>query len=136
MAETLINEPVLLDTDVLIDYLNGKDHARQQILAISADRCLLSDITVMELYAGSIDKKEYQAFEKNLRDFTVIHLSSMTSMEAMKLVKEYCLSHSVDVPDMLNAALSLEYGLTLFTYNIKDYKHIPAIRLYANYRKV
>lgn len=135
MAETLIHELVLLDTDVLIDYLNGRDHARQQILAISVDRCLISDITVMELYAGCMNKKEYQTFEKNLRDFTVVHLSNMTSMEATKLVKKYCLAHRVDVPDMLNAALSLEYGLFLFTYNIKDYKHIPAIRLYANHRK-
>lgn len=40
------------------------------------------------------------------------------------------LSHGLAIPDALIAATSLETGLRLFTYNVRDFKFIKGLNLY------
>ena len=48
----------------------------------------------------------------------------------IRLYKQYKLSHGLDMPDSLIAATAIELDLSLFTYNIKDFRYISGIRLY------
>ena len=45
--------PILLDTDILIDFLRGHDEAVSFVNA-NLDRIILSFIVVAELYAGAL----------------------------------------------------------------------------------
>ena len=46
-----MSRPILLDTDVLIDFLRGYDKA-VSFVNVNLDRIILSSIVVAELYAG------------------------------------------------------------------------------------
>jgi len=41
------------------------------------------------------------------------------------------LSHNLQIPDAIIAASAVTFKLPLFTYNLKDFKFIPNIRLYT-----
>ena len=69
-------------------------------------------------------------FEKILNNYTIISLDPEISLLGISLYKKYKLSHGLDMPDSLIAATAIELDLTLFTYNIKDFRFIPGIRLY------
>jgi predicted nucleic acid-binding protein len=47
----------------------------------------------------------------------------------MQLQQQYVLSHQLGIPDALIAATALIYDLELRTYNLKDFRFIPGIRL-------
>ena len=44
-------KPIVVDTDVLIDFLRGREQA-VSFVNLEADRIILSSIVVAELYAG------------------------------------------------------------------------------------
>ena len=50
----------------------------------------------------------------------------------MQLIQDYKLSHDLQIPDAIIAALSITFDIPLFTYNIKDFKFIPELNLYKN----
>jgi hypothetical protein len=46
-----VSKPIVVDTDVLIDFLQGYEEAIS-LVAASSDRIVVSSIVVAELYAG------------------------------------------------------------------------------------
>ena len=49
---------------------------------------------------------------------------------AVNMVKQYCLSHTLDIDDALIAATAIYHNIELFTLNTKDFKFIPNLKLY------
>ena len=47
-----------------------------------------------------------------------------------KVVKQYCLSHKLKLPDAQIAATAILYNVELFTLNRKDFAYIPNLKLY------
>ena len=52
------------------------------------------------------------------------------SKVAVDLVKQYCLSHKLKLPDAQIAATALHFNAELFTLNRKDFAYIPNLKLY------
>jgi predicted nucleic acid-binding protein len=50
----------------------------------------------------------------------------------MNLIKNYSLSHKLNIPDALIAASAIVTQSKLLTLNIKDFKYIPDIELYVS----
>jgi hypothetical protein len=46
------------------------------------------------------------------------------------LLKNYLLSHNLQIADAIIAATSLVYDIPLFTHNKKDFRYIPNLNLY------
>ena len=63
----------LFDTNILIDYLNGRDESRRE-LGRYRER-LVSVVTWMEVLAGAHDAPEADVIEMFLRDFRVAELT-------------------------------------------------------------
>ena len=125
------NEIILCDSNVMIDWINQRQKAINDLHWIKG--CIaLSIITEYEIIAGAKDKVMQKRFEKFLGNYLIISLDQKISLLGISLFKKYKLSHGLDMPDSLIAATAIELDIPLFTYNQKDFRFISGIRLYEN----
>jgi len=127
-------QEIICDTDVMIEYFDGKKERHRQtkeiVEKIGLDNILLSAITEMELIKGITNKEHGQIVHKRLKRFDIISLTPEITVQAIELLNNYHLSHGLAIPDALIAATALETDLKLYTYNQKDFKFIKGIKLY------
>lgn len=119
----------LCDTCILIDYLRGKEEAKDQLSADRTKGLGMSAITYMELMVGARNKKEVVSIKKAFADFEIIELTYAISIKARNLIEMFTKSHGLLIPDALIAATALEFELPLSTLNISDFKFIPNLTL-------
>lgn len=127
-----MNRNILIDTDIVIDFLRGKEQA-VSLFKSNPDSIQFSAITVAEIYAGVKGKKEELEVERLFSIFPVIETTKDIAMEAGKLVKQYRPSHSVELPDAIIAATCLLSDMELNTLNIKHYPMFSGLK--PPYRK-
>jgi predicted nucleic acid-binding protein len=84
----------------------------------------------MELIAGAANKAELKLLNKNIHRFNILLINPQITSIALNLVEAYRLSHKIDIPDAIIAASALYSNLTLFTYNLRDYRFIDNLRLF------
>ncbi|RYY15602.1 MAG: type II toxin-antitoxin system VapC family toxin [Cytophagaceae bacterium] len=121
-----MTKTLLLDSDVLIDYL------RQRPLAVAYLRTLpivplLSAIVVAELFSGVRDGQERTQLEAFIRACRVVPVDEQIAMQAGLLRRQYRLSHRPELPDMLIAATALAHNATLVTLNAKHFSMLPDV---------
>lgn len=121
---------VICDTNVFGHYFIGHESTAVELQRIGEANILLPSVTWMEIIRGSADRKAQAIIEKRIAKFTVVHIDENISVRAVQLIHSYHLSHGLNIPDALIAATALELDLELFTYNTKDFKFLPDIRLY------
>jgi predicted nucleic acid-binding protein len=85
----------------------------------------------MELYRGMQNKKELNEMQKKISQYNILHFNEDVSKSAIDLTNKFRLSHNLQIPDAIIAAMSVVYSIELFTYNLKDFKFVPGIKLYA-----
>ena len=86
----------------------------------------------MELYRGMEHKKEMIEMQKKINQYNILHFNEETSKHAIELVNKFKLSHNLQIPDAIIGAMCIVYDIDLFTYNTKDFKFLPGIKLYAS----
>jgi len=118
---------IIVDTDIVIDFLRGNNHAVSYVKSESKSICF-SVITVSEIYAGIKGKKEEAEIERLFSIFPVIAATSEIAREAGKLVNIYRLSHAVEIPDAIIAATCILSGAELSTCNVKHYPMFKALK--------
>ena len=123
-------QPVIIDTDIFIDFSLDRSDATQT-LALLEDQFILSVsvITAMELYSGCRSKKDLKKVDELLSDIYVEFVSESISKTAFQLMKRFRSSHGVEINDMLIAATSLDRKTKLISKNQKHYKFLPDIEL-------
>ncbi|WP_140936696.1 type II toxin-antitoxin system VapC family toxin [Sphingobacterium lumbrici] len=131
----MATQKVICDTDVLIEFFDEKKARHSQTTAtineIGIDNILISAISKMEMIKGTLHKEHSQQVAKKLKRLDTILLSPEITIRTIELLNTYHLSHGLAIPDALIAATSLETGLKLFTYNIRDFKFIKGLNLYS-----
>jgi predicted nucleic acid-binding protein len=115
-----MSRKILVDTDIVIDFLRGNKQAISYLKSKSKSICF-SVITVAEVYAGIKGKKEEVEVERLFSIFPVISATNEIAREAGKYVNTYRPSHSIEIPDAIIAATCLLSGVELSTLNIKHY---------------
>ncbi|MEB3316628.1 MAG: type II toxin-antitoxin system VapC family toxin [Cyanobacteriota bacterium] len=132
MSPSAPSEVLVLDSDVLIDYLRDQPQAvaflegTEQALAISA-------ITIAELYAGVRDGEERQQLDTFVAAFTVLPLECQPAQRAGLWRRQYGPSHGTGLADALIAASVEAAGATLVTLN---QRHFPMLaRVLVPYAK-
>ena len=119
---------IILDTNILIEILKGNQKTIKTVESLDS-KISISSISVMELFYGALNKAELNKLEKFVSLFNIIYLDENISKIAIKLIKTYAKSHSLDIPDSLIAATALTTNAKLFTYNKKDFKYIDKVEL-------
>lgn len=88
-----MTQPILPDTDVLVDFLRGHSKAVTFIDA-HVSRIILSSIVVAELYAGAKGETEHAALDKLVSLFRVVPVCDSIA-KAGGLYKRVTASHTV-----------------------------------------
>ncbi|MBC7921775.1 MAG: type II toxin-antitoxin system VapC family toxin [Ferruginibacter sp.] len=116
-------ESLLIDTDVLIDYLRGKAEA-VSYLESRSESLLISVITVAELYAGIRDGAERKKLDEFTRAFGIVAVDREIAVNGGLYRRDYLKSHNVGLADALIAATAEIHRARLVTLNGK---HFPML---------
>jgi len=120
-------ESLLLDTDVLIDFLRGYSKAVNFVNANSS-RIILSSIVVAELYAGVKGELELKVLENFISLFRVLPVTSEIAKTGGLYKRDYVKSHGVGLADAIIAATCEAENAELKTLNVKHYPMIKGLK--------
>jgi len=95
---------MIVDTNIIIDLLNGKKEAFKFLDSNLRNNLLLSVVSVSEIYAGIRGEKEVQLLEDLLTIFELIPVNKSIAVEAGFLINKFRASHGIEIPDALIAA--------------------------------
>jgi predicted nucleic acid-binding protein len=128
-----MDERLLIDTDVLIDYLRGKAEAVAYLENLT-ESLLVSVITVAELYAGVREGAERTKLDGFIRAFEIVPVDREIAIRGGLYRRDYMKSHNVGLADALIAATAEMRQATLVTLNSK---HFPMLaNVVVPYQKV
>ncbi len=123
---------LLIDTDVLIDYLRGYPDAVSYLDGLT-DPLLVSVINVAELYAGVREGDERTRLDQFVRAFQMVPVDPGIAQKGGLFRRDYLKSHNVGLADALIAATADILQCTLVTLN---QKHFPMLNnVFVPYRK-
>jgi predicted nucleic acid-binding protein len=127
-----MEKPILLDTDVLIDFFRGFDKAVTLIDKYNT-RIILSSIVVAELFAGVKGDAEQDTLQNFVSLFRVVPIGKEIGIAGGLYKRDYGKSHGVGLADAILAATAVFENAELKTLNIKHYPMIKGLK--PAYRK-
>jgi predicted nucleic acid-binding protein len=104
----------LFDTNILIDYLNGIEAARQEI--VRYEYASISLITWMEVLVGTTAEEDL-IVRGFLHPFQVLGIDQAVAEQAITLRKV----RRIKLPDAIVQATAIVGGMVLITRNTKDF---------------
>ena len=118
---------ILVDTDVLIDFLRGNDKAIAFIDEFSP-YIVLSPIVVAELYAGVKGTDELSTLDNFVSLFHVVPINFEIAKTGGLYKRDYGKSHGVGLADAILAATADKENAELKTLNVKHYPMIKGLK--------
>ena len=115
----------LLDSNILIDYLNGIQHAAAVLKEPEAS--CISRISWIEVLVGTADTDEQRAVRTWLARFSVVEIDAAVAETAIELRR----AHRLRLPDALIWACARCHSLVLVSRNTRDFPgnepgvHVP-----------
>ena len=122
-----MSDSILVDTDVLVDFLRGYDKAIEFVDKFSS-QIILSPIVVAELYAGVKGDTEEAALEDFVSLFRVVPVSAEIAKAGGLYKRDYGKSHGVGLADAILAATAEAEDAELKTFNRKHYPMLKGLR--------
>lgn len=119
-------EPVkaVVDTNILIDYLNGSEKARREL--DSFEELYVSIITWMEILVGAAEGEEESEIREFLRRFQVYGIEEGVAERAVDIRRR----EKLRLPDAIIWATAQQLGALLVTRNTRDFpSRNPGIRI-------
>jgi predicted nucleic acid-binding protein len=122
---------LILDSDILIEFLNKDPAAAKWIDGVPQLERNISVISYLEVLYGCRDKKELKNFQQFVATALteVIELNEAISRSAAQLMESYVLARRLDAADALIAATALERCEPLATANVKHFDFIPGLTI-------
>ena len=126
----------LVDTDWIVDALHDLPAAVQTLLELAPQGLAVSLISYGELFEGAYYARDPQTALAGLAAFLqgkdILPLT-VPIMERFGIVRGQLsrqLRQQIGDMDLLIAATALEHDLTLLTRNVRDFQHVPDLKLY------
>jgi predicted nucleic acid-binding protein len=120
-------KPILVDTDVMVDFLRGYPKAAA-LVRRNAPRIVLSSIVAAELYAGVKGDEELDALDGFISLCRLVPVSLALARAGGLYRRDYGKSHGVGLADAIVAATVDAEGADLKTLNIKHYPMFKGLR--------
>lgn len=122
---------LLIDTDVLIEYLRGRDRAVEYLEGLHAD-LYVSVVSIAELFAGVRGEEEEASLKQFLLTFTVLPVTQKVAQLGGLYRREYRASHGTGIADALIAATAEDSGAGLVSFNRR---HFPMVEITVPYER-
>lgn len=125
----------LLDTDVVVSYLNGRADAVVLVNTLLPDGLAISAITLGELYEGVFfgadPHKHMIGLRQFLRGARVLDVNRRVARTFGQIRGQLRRQGQLlPAPDLLIGATALAYDLTLVTRNLRHFQRIPGLSIY------
>jgi predicted nucleic acid-binding protein len=120
-------KPLLIDTDVMVDFLRGNPKA-VALVKTHSTRIILSAIVVAELYAGVRGDKELQTLDSLISLFRIIPVSPELARQGGLFKNEYTKSNGIGLADAIIAASAKAEQAELATLNVKHYPMFKGLK--------
>jgi len=132
MAEKI--RKVCLDTDIIIDYLRGKEYAKGLVekLQLRFDQVAITAITMYELLVGVeyMDGKDRAKVETIINTSNVLSFNEEASRESAKVSAELKKSgKQIGIADVLIAGICIHSDSFLLTKNIEHFHRIAKLQV-------
>ena len=124
-------ERLLLDTDVLVEYLRGREEAVGYLEGLASD-LYVSVISVAELFAGARGDEEERSLRQFLLAFDAVPVSEKVARTGGLYRRDYGPSHGTGLADALIAATAEENGAKLVSFNRR---HFPMVEITVPYER-
>jgi len=124
-------EKVVVDTDVVIDFLRTNAGLLLHIMKLQKDGLLelfFSSITIMELYAGEMTKSELEMIIDLIRNFKVVPFDQQLAQFTGEKKRGERLQ--IRTSDFIIGATSIYLEARLVTRNNKHYKGIRGLKYF------
>lgn len=121
----------LIDSDVLIDVLKGRQSAAAWIAEYSRDNLLItSSVNVFELARGWDSDRATEAGMALLREFIILPLDTRAALEAAVIDTELRQRGTpLDAGDLLIAGIARASNLGIITRNVRHFSRIPRLEV-------
>lgn len=132
------NKQYLLDTNILIEFMNGNPSVVGRVLNVGIDHCCMSVISLHELYFGAYyaktKKEEYfvnemKRINKLLERFTVLPLPEKADGYGQIKIALRQAGKLADEFDMIIGGQALTTGLTVISDNIKHFEPMTGVKV-------
>lgn len=120
---------IIVDTDIIIKVFRGNTIFANQLRKLDGEFAI-SVVTAFELYNGVNSANRLFELNKQLKTYTIIHLSENISEKALLLYRIYKAKEDLLIADTLIAATAIVNDFELFTDNKKDYSFIKGLKFY------
>ncbi len=117
---------LLIDTDVLVEYLRGRQEAVEYLEGLTAD-LYVSVVSVAELFAGVRGDQEERSLEQFLLVFTALPVTERVARLGGLYRRDYRPSHGTGLADALIAATAEENGSGLVTFNRRRFPMVSRV---------
>lgn len=122
-----MSSAILVDTDVMVDYLRGHDKA-VVFVKKHAGRIILSSIVVAELYAGIKGDAEQATLDDVVSLFRVVPVTVDIAKAGGLLKRDFGKSHGLGLADAVVAATAQVENAELSTLNVKHYPMVRGLK--------
>ena len=126
---------ILLDTDVLIECLRGTAPAHAWLQQATTEPFQVPGVVAMELAMGCRDQADLERIQKFLKTFPIIWPEASEFAEAHDLLMAHRLTSGLSIPDCLIAALALNRGARLYTFNLKHFQVVRGLDVQQPYSR-
>ncbi|OGK25606.1 hypothetical protein A2954_01245 [Candidatus Roizmanbacteria bacterium RIFCSPLOWO2_01_FULL_37_12] len=123
---------VLIDTDIIIDYLRTREGLLPELLELQVQKKLdiyISTVTIMELFSGKSSKEKEINLMELISVLKIVELKLELSKFTGELKRDYNLS-TMSFADLFIAACALFVNAKLATRNRKHFQGIPKLKFY------
>jgi tRNA(fMet)-specific endonuclease VapC len=125
---------LLLDTNVLIDFLRGHTPAVRFLAERErADRLLCSVVTAFELHEGCRNADERVRLDRFLLSFAIVPIERDDSLLGLEWFRQWRLSHGVGMLDCLIGAAARRLHVPFFTRDEDHFSLFPDLDLRLPY---
>jgi len=127
---------ICLDSDVMIDLLREYPPAIEWFDTLDEDEeIMLSGYVVMELIQGCKNRAEQDRLQSTLASYGIVWPSSADCDKALDVFKQYHLSQSAGLLDVLIGQTAVALSVPLYTFNQRHYQFIPELQTNQPYDK-
>ncbi len=124
---------ILVDTSIIIDFLRKKNKQNSLLWKIKEKgfNCIISTITVFELYAGAITSKHITDLKKILKWMDIISFTSDIAEQSGEIYKNLKKKNQlIEFRDIFIGATSIVLNIPLLTLNESHFKKIEGIKIF------
>ena len=123
---------MLVDTDVLIDFLRGRSEA-VLFLRENIDRLSISAVSVAELFQGVRDGEERTRLSTMISAFVVLPLTEEIALAAGLYRRDFKATIGCGLADCMIAATAVHHRSQLVSLNAKHFTMVEDVKI--PYRK-